>query len=336
MIIYIIIIDGWCKDMIDNIQNAVTVIANTVQTAGPALGFLLIILESIIPILPLGVFVAFNVLAFGPIIGFIISWIATIIGCVMSFYAFRLGFSKILYTNLKMDGKAHKFMKYASHMSLDKLTILIALPFTPAFLVNISAGLSKMSFKKFFTGIVVGKIAVIYFWGYIGKSFINSLKDPIILIEILPLLGITYLISKLIQKYINKDADSNKILKLSRYVTIIIGVIAIVAALFNSSTVMWIQANMVGILGSMLAMTVLIGFAWKRSNSQGALAGMIVGILTAVVWYALGKPLGWFPILPAIFTSSIANIVVSLMTPPPSQEIVDKFFSDQQYSEYTE
>ena len=205
MTIYIIIIDGWSKDMIDNIQNAVTVITNTVQTAGPALGFFLIILESIIPILPLGVFVAFNVLAFGPIVGFIISWIATIIGCIMSFYAFRLGFSKKLYKNLKIDSKAHKFMKYASHISLDKLTILIALPFTPAFLVNISAGLSKMSFKKFFTGIIVGKIAIIYFWGYIGKSFIDSLKDPIILVEILPLLGITYLISKLIQKYINKD-----------------------------------------------------------------------------------------------------------------------------------
>ena len=42
-----------------------------------------------------------------------------------------------------------------------------------------------------------------------------------------------------------------------------VGIIAIVLSLFNSTTVLMIQANMVGILGSMLAMTVILGFSWK-------------------------------------------------------------------------
>ena len=49
------------------------------------IGMSLIILESIIPMLPLAVFIAINMLVFGNIIGFILSWISTIIGCTLSF-----------------------------------------------------------------------------------------------------------------------------------------------------------------------------------------------------------------------------------------------------------
>lgn len=130
------------------------------------------------------------------------------------------------------------------------------------------------------------------------------------------------------QKFINPEAPSSKVLSMSKATTFAVGIIAIGLSLMNSSTVLAIQANMVGILGSMLAMSVIIGFTWKRSNSQGGMAGMIVGIVTAVIWYALGQPFGWMPILPSIFTSSIANIVVSLATPPPSQEVQDIFFEN--------
>ena len=48
-------------------------------------GFLLIMLESMIPILPLAVFIALNIMTFGSLFGFLISWIATVIGCMISF-----------------------------------------------------------------------------------------------------------------------------------------------------------------------------------------------------------------------------------------------------------
>ena len=51
-------------------------------------GMIIIILESIIPILPLALFIAVNTVVFGNLIGFIISWISTIIGCSISFFLF--------------------------------------------------------------------------------------------------------------------------------------------------------------------------------------------------------------------------------------------------------
>ncbi len=128
------------------------------------------------------------------------------------------------------------------------------------------------------------------------------------------------------QKFINPNAEGERVLAISKGTTLTVGIISIVLSLFNSSTVLMIQSNMVGVLGSMLAMTIIIGFTWKRSNAQGGMAGMLAGILTAVIWYVLKQPFGWMPILPAIFTSTAANILVSLMTPAPPKETVDEFF----------
>ena len=60
-------------------------ITSVMGSMGFISGFLLIILESMIPILPLAVFIALNIMTFGSLFGFLISWIATVIGCMISF-----------------------------------------------------------------------------------------------------------------------------------------------------------------------------------------------------------------------------------------------------------
>lgn len=191
--------------MIDNIENIIRVATDIIRTCGPLAGILVIILESMMPILPLGAFIALNTIVFGSFWGFTMSWMATIVGCVLSFAAFRLGFSNLLYRNIKKEGTISKFMKYLDEISFSQLTVLIALPFTPAFVINIAAGLSKMSFKKFLVSMLIGKMSIVYFWGYIGTSFIESIKNPITVLEIAALMGIAYVISRLIQKYLNMN-----------------------------------------------------------------------------------------------------------------------------------
>ena len=68
------------------------------------------------------------------------------------------------------------------------------MPFTPAFMVNIVAGLIKMDFKKYFIALLFGKIALVYFWGFIGTSFIESIQNPVILFKIVVIMGCTYLL----------------------------------------------------------------------------------------------------------------------------------------------
>jgi len=77
---------------------------------------------------------------------------------------------------------------------------LIALPFTPAFLINIVCGLSKMEPKKFLLSILIGKISIVYFWGYVGTGLIESLQNPKIFLEIIIILLVAYAFSRVIQK----------------------------------------------------------------------------------------------------------------------------------------
>ena len=79
------------------------------------------------------------------------------------------------------------------------------MPFTPAFVVNIVAGLCKMDFKKYFIALVIGKISMVYFWGYVGKSLLESMTNPLILIKVVGMLVGAYVLSKVSAKIFNFD-----------------------------------------------------------------------------------------------------------------------------------
>ena len=73
-------------DMINNLINNFVLQLSSWGLIG---GFFLIFLESIIPALPLGVFIGMNMLAFGNVTGFFLSYFSTIIGCMVSFSVFK-------------------------------------------------------------------------------------------------------------------------------------------------------------------------------------------------------------------------------------------------------
>lgn len=168
-------------------------------------GVFIIVLESIVPILPLALFIALNMIVFGNLFGFIISWIATILGCSLSFFIFRKGVSKWLYKNLDNKPRTKKLMNIVSNISFSKLVIIMAIPFTPAFSINIGAGLSKMSYKKFLLAALIAKISIVYFWGFIGTTFVESITDITVLVKLFIILIVAFILSKIV---INKfDVD---------------------------------------------------------------------------------------------------------------------------------
>lgn len=169
------------------------------------LGMFIIMIESILPMLPLGVFIALNMILFGNIIGFFASWLATCIGCILSFNLVRRLFSKKFKKEISKKEKIDNLMEKVSKMSLSKFVIITALPFTPAFLINIAAGLSKMEEKKFILGIFISKLFITYFWGFIGTTFLESLTDITVIIKLCIMMIIAYIISKLFMKKFDLD-----------------------------------------------------------------------------------------------------------------------------------
>lgn len=169
-------------------------------TAGALVGCGLILIESIFPVLPLVAFITINFLVFGKLVGFILSWTFTILGCIISYFIFKNGFGNKFEKLTEDKVTLKKYKHLFKNISVTQLVLLIAMPFTPAFMVNIAAGLVKMDFKKYLIGLIIGKISLVYFWGFIGTSFVDSFKNPIILIKIVILLILSYVVTVLVNK----------------------------------------------------------------------------------------------------------------------------------------
>lgn len=189
----------------DAINEIVNTITNFMSQFGIMSGVILIMLESMIPVLPLGVFIALNVITFGEVVGFFISWISTIIGCMIAFLISRKLGNKIFKKNNKSKNREliNKAKNKIANMSLSNLVLILAVPFTPAFAVNIGAGLSNINPKRYLLALIIGKIPIVYFWGFIGKSLLESITDPFTIGQIVVMLIVAYLVSKVVNRFIN-------------------------------------------------------------------------------------------------------------------------------------
>lgn len=189
----------------DLINAIVEYSTEVISNGGILFGMLLIMIESFIPVLPLSVFIALNTHTFGLLPGIVMSWVSTCIGCYISYLIFYYVSNNIIYKYLskKTRNKIDKAVDKFQNISLANLTVIITLPFTPAFLINILAGVSGMSKKKYIVAVVIGKIFMISFWGYIGKSFVESMTDISAIIVMSIMIITAYALSKLIGKNAN-------------------------------------------------------------------------------------------------------------------------------------
>ncbi|MBE6156187.1 MAG: TVP38/TMEM64 family protein [Firmicutes bacterium] len=185
---------------LNEIYNYIITLINSSVIFGPLLACLLIFLESILPILPLFVFITIVFVAYGHIFGFIISYILTCLGCIFAFYLCRKFLKNFFEKKIRKIDNLDNLMKKLDKIKLSSLVILIAIPFTPAFAINIAASLSKIQFKKFLFAIIIGKISLVTFWGYIGTSLLESLRNPKILLVIISMLLIAFILSKIVTK----------------------------------------------------------------------------------------------------------------------------------------
>ena len=85
--------------------------------------------------------------------------------------------------------------------------------------------------------------------------------------------------------------------------------------------------------GATFGPIILFSLFWKRTTRAGAIAGMVTGGVSVLVWkLVLNQFLSdtipvfaLYELLPAFILSSIAIVVVSLCTKPVDAEIIDEF-----------
>lgn len=132
--------------------------------------------------------------------------------------------------------------------------------------------------------------------------------------------------------FIKPNATDKELVLVGRISVAAVSVLAIYLAHDRESTILSLVSNAWAGFGAAFGPLVLFSLFWKRMNFSGALAGMVVGATTVLVWIyapftiAGQSPSGFiYEIVPGFIAASIAIVVVSLMTSPPSTTIEEKF-----------
>jgi Na+/proline symporter len=138
------------------------------------------------------------------------------------------------------------------------------------------------------------------------------------------LIPATCLIRDVYLNYINPKASEKRTVLLSRVLVLFLGIVAYLVSLsFAYSTTIFEKAMYAyTIYGAAVTPCLAAALFWKRATTAGAIASIVGGTVTALVWSSLNfgdsGPLKWLAeldaVLPAITISVLGLIVGSLVT----------------------
>ena len=131
------------------------------------------------------------------------------------------------------------------------------------------------------------------------------------------------------QKIINKDATDENVMKLSKVVTVIIGIIVICFGVFQPGSIF--EINLFAFSGmAIFVVPILFGIYWKKATAKGAIAAVIAGIISLLLFTlnpsVKALAMGFHALFPTTIIASIVMIVVSKFTKTPPQETIDRHF----------
>ncbi|MBC8953538.1 sodium/proline symporter PutP [Xenorhabdus sp. PB62.4] len=128
----------------------------------------------------------------------------------------------------------------------------------------------------------------------------------------------------LYKAFIRTKASQKELVWIGRMMVLLVAIIAIVIATNPNNKVLALVSNAWAGFGAAFGPVVLISVLWKRMTRNGALAGMLVGAITVLVWMEF-RWFSLYEIIPGFIFSSIAIVVVSLLGKAPSQAIQQRF-----------
>ena len=126
-----------------------------------------------------------------------------------------------------------------------------------------------------------------------------------------------------------RDASDSQVLIVSRITLVLVLAFGIFVAYDENSSIFAVVSYAWAGLGASFGPLMLFSLYWRRMNKQGALAGMIVGAVSVLVWHNLVKPIGGifgiYELMPAFILSCLAIYIVSRLTAEPDSQITHEF-----------
>ncbi|QEM82358.1 sodium/proline symporter PutP [Halomonas binhaiensis] len=120
--------------------------------------------------------------------------------------------------------------------------------------------------------------------------------------------------------FLNKKADDKTLVLVGRICVLAVGIIAAIIAGDPNSQVLGLVSNAWAGFGAAFGPLIILSLTWNRMSGTGALAGLVTGAATVMIWIALGWNSSFFglpgiyEIVPGFILSWIAIVVVSKAT----------------------
>lgn len=128
----------------------------------------------------------------------------------------------------------------------------------------------------------------------------------------------------LYKAFLRNGASQRELVWVGRVMVLVVALVAIALASNPENRVLGLVSYAWAGFGAAFGPVVLISVMWPRMTRNGALAGMLVGAITVIVW----KQYAWlnlYEIIPGFLFGSIAIVLVSLMGRKPSASITQRF-----------
>jgi len=176
---------------------------------GPVPGFVLPFIEAFLPFLPLIVFVLTNAAAYGLFEGFLLSWLGASSGAVVVFIIIRQVRNRKWVKKIRKNKQVTAVTSWVDKHGFGPLFVLLAFPFSPSSIINVVAGLSKISIQQFALAVLLGKSVMIFSISYVGSSIMEFAEKPMKTIIVLIIIGLFWIIGKVVEKRLEKRAARN-------------------------------------------------------------------------------------------------------------------------------
>ena len=222
-------------------------------------------------------------------------------------------------------------------------TVWVLISMCVAILIGIIGyGASVAGSIPMFTTSSQSETVIIQFAHLLGQNgFLLSLVAGVVLAGILActmstadsqlLTAASGVSQNLLQDFLKIKMSTAASMNAARLTVMGIAIVAVFLAWNPDSSVFTIVSFAWAGFGASFGPLVLFALFWRRTNMQGALAGMLTGGVMVFVWKYLVRPLGGnfniYELLPAFVLSCLAIVIVSLLTKEPSKEIYDEFDS---------
>ncbi|MCA1040622.1 sodium/pantothenate symporter [Bacillus infantis] len=121
--------------------------------------------------------------------------------------------------------------------------------------------------------------------------------------------------------YIKPDASEGTVKKLSLGVTAVLGILVCLMALSPPDLIIWLNLFSFGGLEAAFIWPVVLGLYWSRGNKHGAIASMITGVVSYILFYTYyPNAFGMNTVIMPIILSFAAYMLISMLTAGTAQK----------------